>query len=123
VRKLKPRAKYRFRAYTAADAQHLAGMSSVVYVVKMKISLAVKLSRRKVIFTGRVTPSHPGRVVLIQKLVGKRWVAIGQAKLTLRSTFRFVRTLAPGTYDLRVATSADRDHWGGESRPGRVVVL
>jgi predicted GH43/DUF377 family glycosyl hydrolase len=122
VRKLRPRAKYRFRAYTAADAQHLAGMSPVVYVVKMKISLAVKLSRRKVIVTGRVTPSHPGRVVLIQKLVGKRWVAIGQAKLTLRSTFRFVRTLAPGTCDLRAATSADRDHWGGESRPRRVVV-
>ena len=122
VRKLSPRAKYRFRASTAADAQHLAGMSPIVYVVKMKVSLTVKLARRKATFAGTVTPSHPGRVVVIQKLVGTKWVAIGKAKLSSSSTFRFVRTLTPGTYDFRAVTSADRDHWGGESRTRHVAV-
>jgi hypothetical protein len=33
-----------------------------------------------------------------------------------------VRALAPGTYDFRAVPSADRDHWGGESRTRHVVV-
>ena len=122
VRKLNPRAKYQFRASTAADTQHLAGLSPIVYVVKMKVSLAVKLTGRKAIFTGTVTPRHPGRVVVIQKLVGTKWVAIGKAKLSAKSTFRFAGTLARGTYDFRAVTSADRDHWGGESRTRHLVV-
>jgi len=122
VRKLNPRAKYRFRASTAADGQHLAGMSPIVYVVKMKVSLAVKLAGREAVLTGTVSPAHPGRIVVIQKLVGTKWVAIGKAKLSAKSTFRLVRTLAPGTYALRAVTSADRDHWGGESRTRRVIV-
>lgn len=44
VHKLKAHAKYRFRARTAADAELLAGMSPVVYVDKMKVSLAVRLA-------------------------------------------------------------------------------
>jgi predicted GH43/DUF377 family glycosyl hydrolase len=122
VRKLKAHAKYQFRARTAADAQHLAGTSPIVYLDRMKVALALKLSGRKATFSGSVTPAHPGRVVTIQKLVGTSWVAIGRVKLSKRSTFRLVRTLAPGTYDLRAVTAADRDHWGGESRTRHLVV-
>ena len=122
VRKLKAHAKYQFRARTGADAQHLAGMSPVVYVDRMKVSLAVKLAGRKATLSGTVTPAHPGRVVTIQRLVGTKWVTLAQVKLSARSTFRLVRVLPPGTYDLRAVTAADRDHWGGQSRTRRIVV-
>ena len=72
----------------------------------MKVSLTVKLTGRKAIFTGTVTPPHRGRVVVIQKLVGTKWVAIGKAKLSAKSMFRFAGTLTRGTYDFRAVNSA-----------------
>jgi hypothetical protein len=65
VHKLKAHAKYRFRARTAADAELLAGMSPVVYVDKMKVSLAVRLAGHMATFGGAVAPAHPGRAVTI----------------------------------------------------------
>jgi len=121
VRKLKPKAKYKFRARTAADKDHLAGLSAVFYLNRMKVSLAVKLAGRKATFSGVVKPGHKGRYVIVQRLAGTTWVAIGKAKLSASSTYRLTKTLAPGTYDLRAVTLSDRDHWGGESRTRHVV--
>ncbi len=122
VRRLKPHGKYQFRVRTAADKEHLEGLSPVVYLVKMKVSLAVKLAGRRATFTGVVTPPHPGRLVMIQRLVGTRWVVLGKTPLSSRSTFRFTKALAPGVYDLRAVTLSDKDHWGGESATRHVVV-
>jgi predicted GH43/DUF377 family glycosyl hydrolase len=122
VRKLKPKAKYKFRAQTAADNDHLAGLSAVFYLNRMKVALAVKLAGRKATFSGVVKPAHAGRYLIVQKLVGARWVALGKAKLSARSTYRLTKALAPGTYDLRAVTLSDKDHWGGESRTWHLVV-
>jgi len=122
VRKLKPHGKYRFRARTAADKDHLAGLSPIVYLNKMKVSLGVTLAGRKGAFSGRVTPKRPGRYVIIQRLEGTKWVVVGKAKLSSRSTFRLKKTLSPGAYDFRAVTRSDRRYWGGESRTRHVVV-
>ena len=122
VRKVKPRGKLKFRARTAGDKDHLAGLSQIYYLNRMKVSLAVKLSGRKATFGGLVAPRHPGRYVLLQVLSGTKWVVLGKSKLSRRSTFRLTKTLAPGTYDVRAVTLSDRDHWGGESRPRHLVV-
>jgi predicted GH43/DUF377 family glycosyl hydrolase len=122
VRKVKARGKLKFRAKTAGDKDHLAGLSPVFYLNRMKVSLAVKLSGRKATFSGLVTPRHPGKYVLVQVLSGAKWVVLAKAKLTKRSTFRVAKTLAPGAYDVRAVTLSDKDHWGGESRPRHLVV-
>jgi predicted GH43/DUF377 family glycosyl hydrolase len=124
VKKLKMRAKYRFRATTAADAEHLAGTSPVVYVVKQKVSLKVVLKGRKAILTGTVTPPHPGKPFSIKMLVGTSttWVTLAKGKLSSKSTFRLVRKLKPGSYQLRAETPDDRDHFGGQSAVRKIVV-
>ena len=122
LRRVKPRGKIKFRAKTVADRDHLTGLSPVVYLNRMKVSLGVKLAGRKATFSGAVTPQHPGRYVLVQKLVGTQWVVLGKARLTKRSTFRLVKTLPAGTYDVRAVTLSDKDHWGGESRARHLVV-
>jgi predicted GH43/DUF377 family glycosyl hydrolase len=122
IRKLKARAKYKFRVKTGADKDHAAGLSRVVYLNRMKVVLGVKLAGRKATFSGRVSPRHPGRYVTVQQLVGAIWVRLGKAKLTRRSTFRLVKTLAPGVYDLRAVTLNDKDHWGGQSATRHVTV-
>jgi predicted GH43/DUF377 family glycosyl hydrolase len=122
ARKVKARGKLKFRAKTAGDKDHLAGLSPVFYLNRMKVSLAVKLSGRKATFSGLVTPRHPGRYVLLQVLRGTKWVVLAKTKLTRRSTFRVTKTLVSGAYDVRAVTLSDKDHWGGESRQRHVVV-
>ena len=122
VRKVAPRGKVRFRAKTAADKDHLSGLSPVFYINRMKVSLAVKLAGRKAAFSGLVSPRHPRRYVLVQVLEGTKWVVLAKAKLTSRSTFRVSKTLVPRTYTLRAVTLSDKDHWSGESRTRRLVV-
>jgi hypothetical protein len=122
VQKVARRGKIKFRAKTAGDKDHLAGLSPVFYINRMKVSLSVKLAGRKATFSGLVYPRHPRRYVLVQVLQGAKWVVLAKAKLTSRSTFRVAKTLAPGAYDLRAVTLSDKDHWGGESRTRHLVV-
>jgi hypothetical protein len=120
--KVKARGKLKFRAKTVGDKDHLAGLSPVFYLSRMKVSLAVKLSGRKATFSGLVTPRHPGRYVLVQVLRGTNWVVLAKTRLTRRSAFRLTKTLVSGAYDVRAVTLSDRDHWGGESRKRHVIV-
>jgi hypothetical protein len=120
--KVKARGKLKFRAKTVGDKDHLAGLSPVFYLNRMKVLLAVKLSGRKATFSGLVTPRHPGRYVLVQVLRGTNWVVLAKTRLTRRSAFRLTKTLVSGAYDVRAVTLSDRDHWGGESRKRHVIV-
>jgi hypothetical protein len=122
VRKLDPKAKYRFRARIAADRDHLAGTSPIAFVEKQRVSLAVSLRGRRATFSGKVSPLHRGRPVVIERRVGLRWTALGRTRLSARSTYTLTKRLAPGRYELRARTPADRDHWGGESATRRIVV-
>jgi hypothetical protein len=122
VRKLDPRAKYRFRATTAADRDHLVGTSPLVYVDKQRVAFAVALRGRSATLSGKVAPAHPGRPVVLERLAGSRWVVLARVRLSKRSTFSLKKRLAPRRYELRARTPADRDHWGGESARRRFTV-
>ena len=115
VKRLKPRAKYQFRARTAADADHLAGVSKVALVDAQKVSLSATVSGRTVTLSGRVTPSHPGQAVVIKVQKGGSFVRFAKLTLSRRSTFVLKRRLARGTYAFRADRPADRDHFPGKS--------
>jgi predicted GH43/DUF377 family glycosyl hydrolase len=122
VQRLKRRAKYQFRARTAADADHLAGVSKVALVDAQKVSLSASVKGRTVILTGRVTPSHPGQPVIIKVQKGGSFVRFAKLRLSRRSTFTLKRKLARGTYTFRADRPADSDHFPGKS-PLRTVTV
>ena len=120
VKRLKRRAKYQFRARTAADADHLAGVSKVALVDAQKVSLSASVKGRTVTLSGRVAPSHPGQAVVIKVQKGGSFVRFAKLKLSRRSTFVLKRRLARGTYAFRADRPGDRDHFPGKS-PVRTV--
>ena len=122
VKRLKRRAKYQFRARTAADAEHLAGVSKVALVDAQKVTLSASVKARTVILSGRVTPSHPGQALIIKVQKGGSFVRFAKLKLSPRSTFLLKRKLARGTYSFRADRPADRDHFPGKS-PVRTVTV
>jgi hypothetical protein len=122
VKRLKRRAKYQFRARTAADADHLAGVSKVALVDAQKVSLTATVKSRTVILSGRVTPSHPGQALIIKVKKGGSFVRFAKLKLSRQSTFLLKRRLAKGTYTFRADRPADQDHFPGKS-PVRTVTV
>jgi predicted GH43/DUF377 family glycosyl hydrolase len=122
VKRLKPRVKYRFRAVTPADADHLNGTSAVAYVERMKVSLSVGLKGRTATFAGKVSPPHPGKTVVLKILRGTGLVTFAKARLSRRSSYRLVKKLTRGTHRFRALTLADRDHFGGSSLVRTVTV-
>ena len=119
---LKPKAKYRFRAVTAATAEHLPGSSPEALVDAMKVALKVAAKGRKVTFSGSVRPVHRRLAVTIEELVGTRWVKLAGTKLTSRSTFRVTKQLKPGVHVLRARSAEDRDHFGGISAQKKLTL-
>ncbi len=119
---LRPRAKYRFRAVTAATAEHLAGISSEALVDAMRVTLKTAVKGRLVILTGTVRPGHRGVPVTIDELRGARWVRLAVTRLTARSSFRVSKRLTAGKHVLRARTRADRDHFGGASAQRTLTV-
>jgi hypothetical protein len=122
VKRLKRRAKYQFRARTAADADHLAGVSKVALVDAQKVSLSATVKGRTVTLSGRVTPSHPGQALIIKVKKGSSFVRFAKLTLSRRSTFLLKRKLARGTYSFRADRPGDRDHFPGKS-PVRMVTV
>jgi hypothetical protein len=122
VKRLKRRAKYQFRARTAADTEHLAGVSKVALVDAQKVSLSATVKGRTVTLTGRVTPSHPGQALIIKVQKSRSFVRFAKLRLSSRSTFVLKRRLARGTYAFRADRPGDRDHFPGKS-PVRTVTV
>ena len=119
---LKPRAKYRFRAITAATTEHLAGRSAEALVDAMRVTLRTAAKGRLVTFTGTARPRHRGVPVTIEELRGARWVKVAGTRLNARSAFRVSKRLAPGAHVLRARTREDRDHFGGTSTQKTVTL-
>jgi hypothetical protein len=122
VTKLKKTGKYQFRALTPADSQHLVGTSAIAYVDAFKVSLTIKRSGRTLNFSGKVSPSQPGKVVVIKQLKAGKWVSIAKLKLSRTSTFTLKKKFVAGTYDLRADKAGSRTLWPGQSVVRRVVV-
>ena len=121
-RGLRPKAKYRFRAVTAARPELLAGTSAEALVDAMRVTLKTGAKGRAVTFSGSVRPRHRGTAVTIEELRGARWVRVAATRLSARSTFRVSKRLSAGTHVLRARTREDRDHFGGTSAQ-RTVTL
>lgn len=122
VTKLAKKGKYQFRAQTAADTEHLAGMSAIFYSDPIKMSLAIKRSGRTLTFSGKASPSHPRKAIVIKVLKGTTWSTFAKLKLSSRSTFSYRKKVAAGTYKFRVDIAGDRDHWPGKSAERAVTV-
>jgi predicted GH43/DUF377 family glycosyl hydrolase len=122
VKRIKRLAKYQFRARTAADTEHLAGVSEVALVDRQKVSLAASVKGRTVTLSGRVTPNHAGQPVIIKIKKGSSFARFARLKLSRRSTFVLKRKLARGTYTFRADRPADRDHFPARS-PVRTVTV
>lgn len=122
VTKLAKKGKYQFRAQTAADAEHLAGMSAIFYSDPIKMSLAIKRSGRTLVFSGKASPAHPRKAIVIKVLKGTTWSTFAKLKLSSRSTYSYKKKVAAGTYRFRVDIAGDRDHWPGKSAEKSVIV-
>jgi len=122
VKRLKRLAKYQFRARTAADTDHLAGVSKVALVDRQKASLTASVRARTVTLSGRVTPNHAGQPVVIKVKKGSSFVRFARMRLSRRSTFVLKRKLARGTYAFRADRPSDRDHFPAKS-PVRIVAI
>jgi hypothetical protein len=115
-KKLKPCGKFKFRAVTAADADHLDGTSVIALVEKHRLAIKVAVKGRTITITGKVAPAHKCGTVLIKEIKGKRAVKLGKAKITKKSTFKFVMKLKKGTHKLRADMPSDRCHFAGSSK-------
>jgi len=84
----------------------------------VKHSITLKGLRRsgKVYLRGTVGPRHPRRVVVIQRLSGKRWVTIARVKTTRKSTFQLVRKASRTRSKFRARIGADKEHLANTSR-------
>lgn len=122
VRKLKPKGKYQFRAKTPGDATHLPGMSPVYYVDAIKLTLSIARSGRTLTFSGKASPAHPRKSLVIKVLKGTTWSTFAKLKLSSRSTFTLKKKVAAGSYSYRAEIGGDTDHWPGKSSVKVIVV-
>jgi len=95
--------------------------SSAVFVrarlrVSFRVSDSTPRKGQRVRFSGRVSPAHAGKPVLIQKKTATGYRTVTRATLSSKSTYsKRVRIRSRGTYRV-VAESADQDHDNGTSR-------
>jgi hypothetical protein len=95
--------------------------SGTVFVrVRLRVSFHVSDSTPKkgarVRFYGTVSPSHPGKPVLIQKKTSTGYKTVTRTTLSSTSTYsKRLRIRSNGTYRV-VVQSLDQDHDNGTSR-------
>jgi hypothetical protein len=87
-------------------------------IVAVKHSITLRGARRsgKVYLRGTVGPRHVRRLVLIQRLKGKRWVTIAKVRTSRKSTFKLVRKASRTRARFRARIGADREHLANISR-------
>jgi hypothetical protein len=115
-------ARYTLKATTAADAEHLAGESAPALVELHKVTLKLSKKGRTVTFTGKVSPKHAGKSLLLKVQKGTVFSKLAKVKLSKKSTFRFRKKLKKGTYAFRADMAQDKCHFAGSSAV-RTVVL
>ena len=117
-----PAGNYRAVIKPTKRTTYKAGFTGVspepTAVVAVKHSITLRASRRsgKVYLRGTVGPRHPRRVVLIQRLKGKRWITIARVRTSRKSTFQLVRKASRTRTRFRARIGADSEHLGNTSR-------
>ena len=109
----------------AATRPHPTQSASHTVFVQIKLTLGVSSTRpgrgQRVAFSGTATPSQRGRLVVIERLVGRTWRIIGHARLSASSRYRaLVRIFNTGLY--RAHVGHDASHAPGTSVARRLVV-
>jgi hypothetical protein len=102
----------------------LTGVTSPVAVlvkVAHKLTLKVAGKGAKRTFTGKISPKHAKRLVVIQIKKGKRFVTFAKVKTGKRSTFKIVKAVKQHTrLQFRATTKADIQHLAGLSKVVKV---
>jgi hypothetical protein len=84
--------------------------------VAHRLTLTVGRLGATVKLRGRLSPSHPGRMVVVQMSRGSSWRTLAKVKTTKHSTFAVKKKLtARGKYKFRARTIADKEHLVGLS--------
>ncbi len=79
--------------YVTAGPVRSATLTEHVYAhVKLSVSDAAVAPGTPVRFSGHVTPSHPGRPILLRQQFGSRWVTIARRRLNRESNFSATHT-------------------------------
>ncbi|MFU8854683.1 S8 family serine peptidase [Micromonospora sp. SL1-18] len=99
-----------------------AGSVSSLRTVNVATLVTATLSKtsfrlgRTVTLSGKVSPSHSGKTVYLQRLVNGKWKNITSKKLSSSSSYSFtIKPTKRGTYSYRVYKAADTDHIAGAS--------
>ncbi len=123
-----PRVNRDYR-WVFAGANGLYRATSPTFTVQVRPKVTATLSkadvRRNTTVTlrGRVTPSHAGQRVLLQRYVNGSWTRLKRTTLSADSKYRFTYTpTSAGKKTLRVLKSADADHASGWS-PTRMLIV
>ena len=80
------------------------------------------VGQHSVTVTGKVTPVAVGAVVALQRLVGQTWLTLSTSTIQDGSLFTITRSLAVGSYRLRVAKGYTTKLASGVSKAFTVVV-
>lgn len=130
VRSVRPSRRMFYRAWWGGDGDHSGDVSAAIRV-DVRPRLTLHLSRRvirwgrQVILQGSVWPSHPRRVVRIQRRGSAGWRTTHRLRLTRRSGF--LAALEPGTkgiWRLRATLAKpDVDHLAAISASRNVRVV
>ncbi|MEV0158266.1 fibronectin type III domain-containing protein [Micromonospora sp. NPDC050686] len=98
------------------------GSESALRTVGVKTTISASLSRTSVALggsvtlSGKVSPSHAGKYVYLQRYVNGRWTTVANRTLSSTSGYSFaIKPSARGTYTYRVHKPADTDHLAGYS--------
>jgi Zn-dependent metalloprotease len=125
-RPVKPAVNTSYRAAFAGGPGVLGSISAkrsvaVRYTVTAKASTTRPAARKKVAVTGSVKPGRANTVVVLQRLVGKRWVKLATARTRSNGSYTFSRSYARGTWKLRVLVPGTAYHAGRASTTLTVV--
>ena len=105
------------RPHSTQSAPHLV-------FVQIKLTLGVSSTRPRrgqgVTFSGTATPSQNGRLVVIERLVGRSWRIVGHARVRGTRYRTLVHIFATGLY--RTHVGHDASHAPGTSVARRLVV-
>ena len=107
TRSIKPSVTAKYRATYPGGAGLLGSVSAVQpvavrYAVTAKASNTKPKAKKKISITGVVKPGRAGTVVVLQRLVGTKWVKLTTAKTKANGGYTISRAFTKGTWKLRV---------------------
>jgi hypothetical protein len=115
--------RVRFPAVGGLSVAAAALTATVRFAVAARASASVARKRSRVTISGAVGPRMRGKVVVLQELRGRSWVAIATGRLSSASRYSLTWVArGVGRHHFRVVAPADLNHGLGVSAPMSVRV-